>query len=159
MFVRSAYNYDMEEVSRETGLSMEYVDPTTGEVVRDFGMTQQEFAKDADINEIVRRFGLTGHLPDVVNVPLSGDFTGISDYHSAVLAVRKAEEDFMELPAEMRARFDNDPQKLMNFLDNGENRDEAIKLGLVSKPVAVPRDAVTAIDELAAKLVVPKATG
>lgn len=152
MKIKMAYdNFDQESV--DTSLSM--VNPDTGEY--DAGWTQQEFAADADINEIVRRFGLTGQLPDNVRVPQYGDFTGITDFESAMRAVRKAEEDFMELPAELRLRFNNDPQRLMEFLDNDANRDEAVKLGLVSAPANVPRDAVKAIDDLAAKLVVPKA--
>lgn len=142
---------DFSAASLATGLSMDVVDPVTGEVTKDLGYTQQEFALDADINEIVRRFGLTGRLPDVNNVPQSGDFVGVSDYHSAMLALRKADEGFLELPADVRARFSNDPQLLMDFLDNADNRDEAVKLGLVSPPKVEPRSAVAAIDELAAK--------
>lgn len=150
MKFKSAYD-NFEQESSETGLSMFSVDAETGEVVEDKGFTQQEFALDSDINEIVRRFGLTGRLPDVVNVPQYGDFVGITDYHSAMLALRRADESFMEMPAEVRARFNNDPQYMMEFLDNADNRDEAVKLGLVSEPPVVPRTAVEAIDALAAK--------
>lgn len=155
MKLKMAYD-DFEPESLATGLSMWNVDPETGEMVEDKGMTQQEFLFDTDINEIVRRFGLTGKLPDDLRVPLSGDFTGIEDYHSAILAVRKAEEGFMEMPAELRARFNNDPQILMDFLADGTNRDEAVKLGLVQALVPPERSAVTAIDELAAKWEVTK---
>lgn len=152
IFVRSRYNYDMGEVSKDTGLSM--VDPSTGEL--DVGRTQQEFAEETDINEIVRRFGLTGQLPDSPRLPQYGDFTDVTDFSSAMLAVRKAEEGFMELPAELRARFANDPQRLMEFLADEANRDEAVKLGLVNAEVKPPRDVVTAVDELAGKLLPPK---
>lgn len=155
MQLKMAYD-DFEPESLATGLSMWNVDPKTGEMVEDKGMTQQEFLFDSDINEIVRRFGLTGKLPDDLRVPLSGDFTGIEDYHSAILAVRKAEEAFMEMPAELRARFNNDPQILMDFLADGTNRNEAVKLGLVQALVPPERSAVTAIDELAAKWDVTK---
>lgn len=121
---------------------------------------QQQFKEECDINTIVKRFGLTGEIPGEYRVPVSGDFTGISDFHSAMLAVRQAQEAFMELPAEVRARFNNDPQLLMDFVDDGKNKDEAMKLGLLNPPPEVTRDAVKAIDELAeAVRAVPKAAG
>jgi hypothetical protein len=45
----------------------------------------------------------------------------------------------MRLPAELRARFENDPAKLIEFIDNSENLDEAINLGLVNKPENLPQ--------------------
>lgn len=119
------------------------------------GRTQQEFAEEADINTIVRRFGLTGELPENVRIPQSGDFTGVTDYHSALNLIREADEGFMELPAELRARFEHDPGRLMAFLEDASNKDEAIKLGLVNKPPERERSAVEAIDALAATLVSP----
>jgi len=113
---------------------------------------KQAFKAECDINTIVRRFGLTGKLPDNVRVPVSGDFTGVTDFQTAMNSVRRATEDFMALPADLRKRFGNDPQLLMEFMADPNNREDAVKLGLVNKPVEVPRDAVKAIDELAAKL-------
>lgn len=134
--------YPHDEVSRETGL---LCDPEED-------LAQQQFKDEADINEIVRRFGLTGQMPDDVRVPVSGDFTGISDFQTALNAVTQAQEAFMDLPAEVRARFANDPQRLMEFVADGSNRDEAIKLGLVPKAAPPQRDMVMAIDELKAVL-------
>lgn len=146
-FVLRAFgNYDPDEASAESGISF---DP-------DEGRTQQEFAKECDINEIVRRFGITGQLPFTDRMPVSGDFTGITDFQSAMEAVTRAQGAFMDLPAEVRARFRNDPQEMLTFLDDERNRDEAVKLGLVSAPPEVTRDVVQAVDELAAKIV-PKA--
>lgn len=99
------------------------------------------------------RFGLTGELPSTVGMPISGDFTSVTDFHSAMNMVRAAEEAFMAMPASLRERFGHDPQNVMLFLDDPANRDEAIKLGLVEPPVEVTRDVVTAVDELSAKLV------
>jgi hypothetical protein len=42
----------------------------------------------------------------------------------------------MALPAKIRARFDHDPNALLQFLQNDQNRDEAIQIGLIDgKPV------------------------
>lgn len=142
MRLRAPGQYDPDAVSLETGLAC---DP-------DEGKTQQQFAEEVDINTIVKRFGLTGELPFSGRVPLSGDFTEVTDFHSAMNLVVEAEEAFMRLPADLRKRFDHDPGKLIAFLEDDANREEAEKLGLVNKPPEKTRDAVTAIDELASKL-------
>src|SRR5262245_32664589 len=107
VFLRSPYNYDMDLASLESGLEC-----------KDESLTQQQFAEESDINTIVERFGLSGELPSIVSLPSYGDFTGISDFQSAMNAVVAAEKSFMELPAKLRARFDNDPQKLLEFVAN-----------------------------------------
>lgn len=135
VFLRSFGNYDVDQASDEAGLACDPKDC----------VTQQQFAEECDINTIVRRFGLTGELPEDVRVPVSGDFTGITDFTSAMLAVRSAQEAFLELPAELRARFENDPQRLMSFMEDPGNRDEAVKLGLVNKPPEVARDGVPVV--------------
>lgn len=147
--LRAAYD-DFDDVSRETAFDCS-VDPHSGEVLE--SMTQQSFKEECDINEIVRRFGLTGQLPENVSVPVSGDFTGITDFKSAMDAVAKAQSDFMALPADLRAQFDNDPQKLMTFMADDKNRAKAEELGLVNKPPEQIRTVVQAVDELAGKIV------
>lgn len=147
--LRAMWNYDRDEASLANGIDCG-IDPVTGEILP--SMTQQQFAEEVDINTIVRRFGLTGQLPETVRVPMSGDFTGVTDYQTAMQAVRQAEEKFMELPATLRARFRHDPQELMTFMADEKNRAEAEKLGLVNKPPEKTRDVVQAVDELAARM-------
>jgi len=142
---RTAFNYDTNAASSESAL---FCPPEEG-------MTHQEFGEECDINTIVRRFGLTGELPENPRPPMLGDFTGVTDFQSAMQAVRAAEEGFMEFPAELRAEFLNDPQRMVTFLADENNRSKAIEMGLVLKPPEVTRDAVTAIDDLA-KLLTPK---
>lgn len=149
VFLRAPYNYDVDEASDAAGLRTD-IDPDTGEELE--SATQQQFAEETDINVIVERFGLTGQLPENFRAPVSGDFTGVTDYQSALNAVIAADAEFMSLPANVRERFQNDPQRLLEFVGDDKNRDEAIQLGLVPKPVEKPRDAVQAIDELAAVL-------
>jgi phage internal scaffolding protein len=127
-FVRNPYNYDMALVSQETGLKCE--DPS---------LAQQHMKDECDINVIVERFGVTGQLPVAPIEPSYGDFSGVSDYHSALNAIRASEEAFMALPAKIRAKFDHDPNALLEFLNNETNRDEAIELGLIDgEPVVQP---------------------
>lgn len=141
--LRAAFGYDTEAASLESGVAC---DP-------DEGLTQQQFAEEVDINTIVKRFGITGQLPENLRMPVSGDFTDISDFQSAMNAVVAAKGEFMRLPGELRQRFNHDPAQLISFLEDDKNKDEAIKLGLVNKPPEKTRDVVQAVDELAAKLV------
>lgn len=101
-------------------------------------MTQQEFAEETDINYIAERYGLNGTIPQVLELPRYGDFTGLFDYQSAQNAVIEGKRQFMTLPAKVRARFQNDPQQLLTFLEDPENREEAIAIGLVEKPGPKP---------------------
>lgn len=121
-FVRSPYNYDRDAVSRETGLRCD-----------DESLTKQSFKDECDINTIVRQFGLTGQLPDNIRVPEYRDYDVVLDYHTAMNAVRDAQEGFMMLPGELRARFHNDPQNLLAFCADPANYDEAVKLGIAVK--------------------------
>ena len=119
MFLRSPFNYDRDAVSLETGLEC-----------LDKSLAQQQFAEEADINTIVRRFNLTGQLPDNVRAPVYADFEAVFDFQTAMNAVRSAEESFMAMPADVRARFSNDPHRFVEFCSDPSNLEEARKLGL-----------------------------
>lgn len=127
-FLRTPYNYDTDAASNESGLHCE-----------DASLTQQHFKDECDINNILRQFNITGLLPESALSPRYGDFTGVVDYHTALNQVIAAEDEFMSLPADLRARFKNDPAQLIAFLENAENKDEAIALGLVNKPAEMPQ--------------------
>lgn len=121
-FFRTAYNYDTLKVSDETGLSCP-----------EKTLTQQQFKDEVDVNEILRKFNITGQLPDNFTPPQYGDFTGIDDFQSAMNAVISAQNSFMELPANVRDFFANDPQRLLEFISNPENAEQAFKLGLTTQ--------------------------
>lgn len=139
-FVRSAYNYDTGLASLSNGLICE--DPTRA---------QQQFLEECDINTIVRRFGVTGELPHVTRQPLEGDFTTVTDYHSAMNLIVQADMSFMELPAEVRTRFENDPGRFVAFCSDPANREEAKKLGIVQGGASPPQPPpITAQQEVTA---------
>lgn len=97
-------------------------------------LTQQSDAKDADINVLMSRYRQTGLLPQQQRAALSGDFTDVGDFREAQEKVKAAREAFDAVPSNVRKRFHNNPQELVEFLKDPENREEAIKLGLVEKP-------------------------
>ena len=128
VFVRNPYNYDMALASQESGLECQ--DPS---------LAQQHMKDECDINVLVERFGVTGNMPVAPIEPSYGDFSGVGDYHTALNKIKAADDAFMALPAKIRAKFDHDPNALLNYLQNEENRDEAIQIGLIDgKPVVEP---------------------
>lgn len=106
-------------------------------------ITVQAQRNDVDINQIMKRVEKGMMLNVNAN---EGRFEDISEFdglESALIKVQKANEKFMELPADLRSRFDNDPVKLLDFLSDEGNRAEAEELGLVApkkagEPASIP---------------------
>jgi len=73
----------------------------------------------ADINTIVKAFGLTGKLPVSPRLPEYGDFTDAPrDYRDALARIEAAEAAFMTVPAVVRAKFDNDAATFFDAVHN-----------------------------------------
>lgn len=125
--VRTIGTYDADAVSEATGLAC--LDPSR---------TVQDQADEADINVILRNFGITGRMPNNVRVPEYGDFEDVGDYRSAIEAVKAAEANFMLMPGEVRARFANDPQVFLEFATDPRNIEEMVKMGLAVKKEVPP---------------------
>lgn len=123
-FIRTPYNYDRNAASVASGLRCD-----------DLTRAQQQFKDECDIMTIVRRFHLTGQMPVNPQTPSYGDFGEVFDFQTAMNSIITAEKNFMSLTATVRKRFNNDPQELLLFMENPANRQEAIDLGLVKKPV------------------------
>lgn len=127
VFLRAGFNYDTMQASDESALRCE-----------DKSLAQQSFKEECDINTIMERFGHGAALPQGFRAPMYGDFTGLGDYRSAIEAVHAAGDAFLSMPAQLRARFENDPAKLIDFVSNESNREEAVRLGLIPEKPAVP---------------------
>lgn len=99
--------------------------------------TQPQFARDLDMNVIVKKYA-RGIMP-----PLRGggqylDNTVLpQDYQQAMDTVLRAQDAFSRLPAAIRDRFANRPELMLEFLKDPNNKAEGQKLGLVT-PDPVP---------------------
>lgn len=101
-------------------------------VCSDVSLTKQGFKDQCDMNGIVERARTTGMLTHVnARSPMYGDVSNVSDYKDALLVVNRANECFMALPSKVRERFSNDPNRMVEFLSNPANFDEAVSLGLI----------------------------
>lgn len=129
-FVRSPYNYDMNEASDQHGLKCE-----------DKSLAQQHMADECDINKLVERFVVRGEIPTLALPPLQGDFTEAPTYQEALNLMVEAQKSFMALPADVRGRFQNDPGQFVEFCSNEGNRDELRRMGLWSPEAAARFDA------------------
>lgn len=100
--------------------------------------TKQAFKDECDMNFIIDQWQRTGQPPQDARDPGQfGDFSNVGDYQDALDAVNTAREGFSSLPAKIRARFKNDPHKLLAFVGVEENVAEAIELGILP-PLEVP---------------------
>lgn len=107
----------------------------------DLSLTVQADKEACDINVILERFANTGMLTHENSaIPQYGDFVDVSDFHDSMNKVATATEMFMELPAQLRARFGNDPQAYVNFALDPANKEEAIRLGILNAPKETPSE-------------------
>lgn len=109
-------------------------------------MTQKHQAADTDINVIVKRFGITGMLPQRLNALSLGAFDDVFDYQSAMNALVAADRAFMTIDPDLRARFHNDPQRFHDFVIDPSNEGELRKLGLWNALVEKPPEVITKVE-------------
>lgn len=125
--IRAPYQYDQKAASDEVAIDF------TGIA----SMTDQSFAEEVNINTIVERFGLTGELPENLIMPRDGDFTEALDYQQSLNLLIMANQAFLELPAQIRARFGNNAEEFVAFASDPVNLEECRRLGLAD-PVPIP---------------------
>lgn len=120
MFVRTPYNYDTDVISHQSGLDCSD-SPSR---------TQQHMRDECDINVMVQRFQRTGLPPAPPAFPGVQDFTQAHDFRSAMQLIIDAQKSFGALPSSVRERFMNDPGRLLEFVGDDANYDEAVRLGI-----------------------------
>lgn len=100
-------------------------------------VTQQHFADEVDVNNIVARFVKTGVLGDpnaiAARAATFGDFSNVGDFQLAMNKVLAATKAFEALPLDIKNKFNNDPGLLIDFLADPKNNKEAQDLGLLPK--------------------------
>lgn len=126
-FLRTGFNYDRDEVSRDTGIA------PGGK-----SLTVQSDTPGTDINLIVKRFTVTGELP-IRQMPPVFDELEVDDLKDALNLVRRADEAFMSQPAEVRAKFDNDPVKYVKYCEENFEKPEKMKEIFPDWHVPVPK--------------------
>lgn len=98
-------------------------------------LAKQSFRDECDINTIMAKYQKTG-LIDHVN-QFRGDYADLPssmDYHEALSRQIEAKEAFESLPSGIRTKFDNDPGKFLAFVEDDNNEDELVEMGLAHAP-------------------------
>lgn len=96
-------------------------------------MTQQHFADECDINNILAKFVKTGILENI-GPGVYADVAEAGDYLDAIETIRRADEEFSSLPSHIRKEFDNSPANFLAFVADEKNRDRAVEIGLINQP-------------------------
>lgn len=127
----------VSEVRQANGYDVDAASVASGVACLDESLAIQSQKDEADINVIVRRFGVTGSLPvRMVPEALVGDVEEF-DLMTANAVLIEARQSFLSLDAEVRARFNNDPMRFVAFAIDEKNIEELRKLGL-AKPIVAP---------------------
>ena len=96
-------------------------------------MTQQHFAEESEINNILRshdRNGIIEHINK--GKAIYGDFSNITDFSDALEQINNAQKEFMNIPSHIREQFQNDAGQFFKFASNPDNLSELQKLGLAN---------------------------
>lgn len=105
---------------------------TVGNDGRPLYKTEQVHKDICDVNNIIKEYDKKGVISHVSKIEAKyGDLSGM-DFKTMQETIINAGNMFNELPSKIRNRFKNDPQKLIEFMDSPDNREEAIKLGLIN---------------------------
>lgn len=129
--------YGFYQPHKRVTFNNELVNPVTGEVSHPPSMTKQEFAKQCDINNIIKEFSLTGQINHINAAAAQGAFLDLPDsvdYQEHLHTIMAAEAAFAALPAKMRDRFQGDPATFLAFVQDPKNADELIELGIRERP-------------------------
>jgi SHS2 domain-containing protein len=98
-------------------------------------LTQQHFAQEADVRNIIKQYDRTGLIANVQKgVAQYGDYSEVNEYREALDLVNGANAMFADLPAELRQMFQNNAGTFLEFASNPENNDKMIELGLKEAP-------------------------
>ena len=122
-------------------------------------LTQQHFAHEADVRNIIKQYDKTGLIANVQKgVAQYGDYSEVNEYREALDLVNQANGMFAELPAELRQMFQNNAGTFLEFATNPANEDKMIELGLKEAPVVPYQEPVKA-EKKAAEPPAPQQAG
>jgi len=94
--------------------------------------TQQHFKDEVNVNTIMKKARRSGVLP--FKGPedcIFQDLTTVTDYKEAQDRIIAINNKFNELPANIRSKFGNAPEKILEYLQDPKNEEEARQLGLL----------------------------
>ena len=123
----------MAKAQVQTKIYSRFSTPDSPAVEFGVSMTQQHFKEECDINNIMKSY--RGKIPASDESAYFMDCT-VTDLQSAYEVADSIGARFDSLDSEVRARFNNNPLELLEFVHNADNQTAAIELGLLPKPAS-----------------------
>lgn len=125
----------MAKAQVQTRIYSRFSTPDSAAVEFGVSMTQQHFKDECDINNILKSY--RGKIPACEEPAFFMDCT-VNDLQSAYSIAEDIGSRFESLDSEVRAKFNNNPLELLEFVHNADNQTAAIELGLLPKPEPAP---------------------
>lgn len=102
--------------------------------------TEQQHKDMCDVNKIIAKYDKTGLITHVQRIEARyGDVTGV-DFRRAQDLYLNAQKMFENLPSDIKKRFNQSAGDFLEFMENPDNRQEAIDLGLISNTTPEDKD-------------------
>lgn len=124
----------MAKAQVQTKIYSRFSTPDSVPVEFGISMTQQHFKDECDINNILKSY--RGKIPASEEPAFFMDCT-VNDLQSAYEIAEDIGSRFDSLDSDVRAKFNNNPLELLEFVHNADNQAAAIELGLLPKPESV----------------------
>lgn len=95
-------------------------------------LVEQNHIQETNINEIIRRHGIDLIRKTAMLQSQTFQFDDVTgnDFQEAMEKVNKAQESFEQMPSELRAKFEYNPAKFLDFVQNPDNINEMVEMGL-----------------------------
>lgn len=107
-------------------------EPVAGITFTEPSRTKQSDMEAVDLNVQLAKFRKTGVMGNLrSDEPLAGDFSDIENIIDVQNRLIDLQEQFDALPAKLRSQFDHDPMQLIEWLQDENNREEAVRYGLI----------------------------
>lgn len=130
--------YDHYRPHERVTAPTELFNPLTGEFFTPPDRTKQAHLRECDINVIIKQFSSTGMLSHISAKAAQGAYMDLPDpvdFQTAQNILIEGQEAFASLPSKLRDRFNNEPAQFLEFLQDTNNKAEAIELGLIPRPL------------------------
>jgi phage internal scaffolding protein len=111
-------------------------------------MTQQHFQEESEINNILRSHDRNGIIEHIHRGnAIYADFSEITDFSDALHQIKEAQQEFLNIPSEIREKFQNDAGQFFKFATNPDNISELRKMGLANPEPSVAMPTENAIPQ------------
>ncbi|AXL15207.1 internal scaffolding protein [Microviridae sp.] len=97
------------------------------------GRTEQHHKDECDVNNILKKYKANGVIQHVRQYEGKyGDFSG-EDFQTAMNIIAEGKSMFESVPAYIRAKFDNDPKRFLDFVCDEANESKLVEMGLATQ--------------------------